>query len=87
VSTEAHSFITIPLETLHEPKLQFFNASKSHLMPKFSKIYAYMCTNLGIVVLRKSFEASWLPQIATHSFRGLSNSKEEKVEEIVWTSK
>jgi hypothetical protein len=60
VSTEALFFIIVPLETHMNPKLQFFNVSKSHLMPQFSRIYACKRAQLGIGVLRKSFEASKL---------------------------
>jgi hypothetical protein len=60
VSTEAHSFIIVPLEHIMNPKLQFFNVSKSHRMPRFSRIYADQCTNLGIIVPRKYFQASKL---------------------------
>jgi hypothetical protein len=41
-------------------KLQFFNVSKSHLVPKASRIYAHNCANLGTIVLRRSFEESKL---------------------------
>jgi hypothetical protein len=61
MSTEAHSFITIPFETLHKLqcfKLQFFNVSKSHLLINLSRIYEHMVTNLGIIFLRRFFEAS-----------------------------
>jgi hypothetical protein len=60
VSTESYSFIIVPFETHHKPKLQFFNVSKSHCMPRFSRIYADMRTNLGIIILRKYFQASKL---------------------------
>jgi outer membrane biosynthesis protein TonB len=63
VSTEAHSFIIIPLATHHESKaskLQFFNVSKSYRMPRFSRIYADNGINLGIIVSRKYFQASKL---------------------------
>jgi hypothetical protein len=48
------------LRHIMNPKLQFFNVLKSHLMPKFSRIYARKRANLGTIVLRKSFEASKL---------------------------
>jgi hypothetical protein len=32
VSTEAHFFVTIPLETYHSPQVSFFNVSKNRLM-------------------------------------------------------
>jgi hypothetical protein len=58
MGTEAHSFITILFETLHEPKLQFFNVSKSHLMLNLSRIYAHNVSKIGTIFLRRSFEAS-----------------------------
>jgi hypothetical protein len=42
------------------PKLQFFNVSKSHLLLKASRINAHKVTNLGTIILRRSFEASKL---------------------------
>jgi hypothetical protein len=57
-------------------------------MPKFSRIYAHKCANLGVVVPKKpSKQASRLLEMAKHSSLELSNSKEEMVEEIDWTSK
>jgi hypothetical protein len=57
MSTEAHSFITIPLETFMSPKFQFFNVSKYHLLLKASRIDAHKIKNLGTIILRRSFEA------------------------------
>jgi hypothetical protein len=55
-----------------------------------SRIYAHKVTNLGTIFLRRSFEASKISRLlemGTHSSRGLSNSKEEMMEGIGWTSK
>jgi hypothetical protein len=61
MSTQAHSFITIPLETFHEPQASILQCLKeSHLVPKLSKIHAHKVKHLGIVILRRSFEASKL---------------------------
>jgi hypothetical protein len=60
VNTETHSFIIVPFETHYKPKLQFLNVSKSHHMQRFSRIYADKRTNLGIIILRKYFQASKL---------------------------
>jgi len=78
MSTEAHSFMS--------PKAQFFNASKSHRMLRFSRIYTDKRTNLGIIVRRKYFQASWLLKMVKYPPRVLSNFKEERVKEIGWTS-
>jgi hypothetical protein len=56
ISIEAQSL----LRHFMSPKLQFFNVSKSHLVPKLSRIYAHKVKNLGIVILRRSFKASKL---------------------------
>jgi hypothetical protein len=41
VSTEAHACITAPLETHQEPKASSLECPKSHLMSRYSRIYAH----------------------------------------------
>jgi hypothetical protein len=58
ISIEAHSFITIPFETLHEPQALVLQCLKEPFMINLPRIYAHKVTNLGIIFLRRSFEAS-----------------------------
>lgn len=53
ISIKAHSFITIPFETLHEPLASVLQCLKVQ-----SRDIAHKVTNLGIIFLRRSFEAS-----------------------------
>jgi hypothetical protein len=55
MSNEAHSIVTIPLRHSMNPKLHLFNVSKSHFMPRLSKIYANKRAKLGTIILRRSF--------------------------------
>jgi hypothetical protein len=57
VSTKAHSFITIPLETLHEPQASILQCLKK---PSYDKLVKDLCkvTNLVTIFLKRSFEAS-----------------------------
>jgi hypothetical protein len=55
VSIEAHSFIIVSLETHHESKASILQVSKSHRMPRFSRIYTNKRTNLRIIIPRKIF--------------------------------
>ena len=58
VSTEAPTCITSLLRHIKSPKLHYLNVSKSHLMSRYSRIYAHKCKILGTTFLRRSFEAS-----------------------------
>jgi hypothetical protein len=61
MSTEAHSFITIPFETLHETQAPLIQCLKEPFyMPRLSRIYANKRANLGTIVPRRSFLASRL---------------------------
>jgi hypothetical protein len=89
LSTEAPSFIIIPLETLHEPQASVLQFLKE---PSYDKLVKDLWTqghkyrdHLPKKILRT--KQSRLPEMATLSSRGLSNSKEEMVEGIGWTSK
>jgi hypothetical protein len=55
MSTKAHSFVTIPLETLHEPQASLIQYLKCHFMRRVSRIYAKKRANLGTIILRRSF--------------------------------
>jgi hypothetical protein len=55
MSIEAHSFVTIPLKTLHEPQAPLIQCHKSHFMPKLSRIYANKRASLGTIIPRRSF--------------------------------
>jgi hypothetical protein len=44
VSTEAHSFITIPLETFHEPQVSFIQCLKE---PFYAKTFKDLCKQAG----------------------------------------
>jgi hypothetical protein len=43
ISTEAHSFITIPLETFHEPQASILKCLKE---PSYAKTVKDLCTQL-----------------------------------------
>jgi hypothetical protein len=75
------------LRHIINPKLQFFIVSKSHRMPRFSRIYADKRTNLGIIIPRKYFQASKLASSNGKTFsQSATKIKEERVEGIGWTS-
>jgi hypothetical protein len=58
VSTEAYSFVTIPLETYHSPQVLSFQCLKEPSYVAILRIHAHKITNLDIVVLREILEAS-----------------------------
>jgi hypothetical protein len=58
VSTKALACITVSLKTHQESKASSPNVSKSHLMSRYSRIYAHKCENLGTIFLKRSIEVS-----------------------------
>jgi hypothetical protein len=60
VSTEAHSFITIPLETVHEPQASVLQCLQKPSSAKSLKDRCTQVKHLGTINQRRSFEASKL---------------------------
>jgi hypothetical protein len=85
MSTEAYSFITVLLETLHKPQASIFQCLKE---PSCAKIVKDPCPHgqKSRNCHPKKIRRNKQPKKATHSTRGIPNFKEERVEGIGWAS-
>ena len=86
VSTEAHSFVTIPLETYHEPPFSSFQCLKE---PSYVEIFKESHTKDH---KSRNHVPKWIPRNKVNYIRwqnilpeGYSNSKKERIEGIDWT--
>ena len=89
VGTETHSFITIPLETIHETQASVLQCLEE---PSQAKRFKDLCThhksrNCVPQKILQSTQLGYLRWQNIDPSKGLSSVKEKMVEEIGWTLK